>query len=462
MVLLAVRKKNHPKSRKKKRLKLIGNVKEIFKNPYHPYTLGLLKCIPKIHSKVIHEKLEEIKGFLPDLSKIENSCIFASRCKYSKDRCFSEEPDLLIAGQSRLVRCFYYKSLIDSENLSNIKEIEFQSGTVYRKSKEIILKVTDVKKYYRTRNGILRAVDGVSFNCLKGEVLGIVGESGCGKTTLARSIIGLVEIDGGKIEFSSRDISIPLQKRKRNLKQKIQMVFQNPEATLNPQKTIAEIITRPLLLHKVVTKNEMRKRVIELLKLVKLSEEYLTRYPHEISGGEKQRIGIARALATNPELLILDEPISSLDVSVQAGIINLLIELQEIHNLSYIFIGHDLNVIRHLSNRIMVMYMGKICEIGKCNEIFDPPYHPYTEALLSAVPIVQTNVKQKKISLEGSVPSPIEAIAGCMFHSRCPRKIGNLCENTPTPELKISEEHFIWCHLPIETLKRVEPVFSYV
>ncbi len=443
----------------------MGGVKSIFYHPFHPYTLGLLRCIPRIHSQVIQEKLEAIEGFLPDPAELSQFCIFGPRCPYVEDRCRSEVPPLINIGSDHFTKCFLYKKLEKSDKLLLLEE-EKKEGAISSSSDqechEELLEIIDLKKVYKTSKGDLRAVDGVSFKCWKGEILGIVGESGCGKTTLARCIIGLVDINNGKITFNNKNIGMISQKRSRELCRKIQMVFQNPEATLNPQKTVEQLLTRPLALYNLVPKKERRKRVIELLESVKLGERYLPRYPHEISGGEKQRIGIARAFATNPELIICDEPISSLDVSVQAGIINLLIELQKVHKISYMFIGHDLNVIRHLSNRIIVMYMGMICEVGTSYEIFEPPYHPYTEALLSAVPVLQPNVAQKRIPLAGAVPSPIEPVYGCVFHTRCPRKIGEICTNTPPPEIEVSSGHKIYCHIPIKKLMIIEPVFTYM
>jgi len=439
-----------------------GDVVSVFNRPSHPYTLGLLRCIPKIHSKVSQEKLDAIEGFLPNLAHLSPSCIFAPRCPYVEDRCRSEIPPLIDIGLNRLSKCFLSKKPVNSNKLLlNREKSRIESGPSSDVCKEALLEVNGLKKVYHIRKGNLRAVDGISFECKKGEILGIVGESGCGKTTLARCIVGLAYLNGGKILFDRRNIGVISQKRSKELHQKIQIVFQDPEATLNPQKTVEQILTRPLTLHSLVPKGERRKQVVELLESVNLNERFLSRYPHELSGGEKQRVGIARAFATRPELIICDEPISSLDVSVQAGIINLLIELQKVHNISYIFIGHDLNVVRHISNRIIVMYMGKICEVGKSYELFEPPYHPYTEALLSAVPILQPNVIQKRIRLEGPVPSPINLGQGCPFHTRCPRKIGDTCVHTPPLERKVTPSHTITCHIPLKELMRVKSVFEY-
>ena len=328
-------------------------------------------------------------------------------------------------------------------------------------SKSFLLGTDCFGKVFRVEKGNLLAFDDVSLECRKGEIPGIVGESGCGKATLARCTCGLLEVDGGRILFDGKNIASATKRRSRKLHKRIQMIFQNPDSTLNPQKTIEQILERPLTLFKLCSQKERRERILRLLESVNLGERYLSLYPHEFSGGEKQRIGIARAFASEPELIICDEPISSLDVSVQAGIVNLLIELQKQYRISYLFIGHDLNVIRHISNRIVVMYMGKICEVGSSFELFQPPYHPYTEALLSAIPILQTNVTLRRIRLEGAVPSPINPGPGCRFHTRCPRRAGDICATTPPPEIEASPGHLIYCHIPLSELQAVPPVLSF-
>jgi peptide/nickel transport system ATP-binding protein len=272
--------------------------------------------------------------------------------------------------------------------------------------------------------------------------------------------VGLEDYSAGTITFDDQDIGM-VRKRSKETRRKIQMVFQNPEATLNPQKTVEEIITRPLALYNVVPKGKRRQRAIELLESVNLTELYLSRYPHEISGGEKQRVGIARAFATEPELIILDEPISSLDVSVQAGVLNLLFDLQKKHQIAYIFIGHNLSVIRHLCNRVMIVYMGRLCEIGSPDELFEPPYHPYTEALLSAIPVVEPDIEQREIRLEGAMPNAIDPMPGCAFHTRCPRKIGDICVQSAPAEVEVKSGHKIACHIPVEELSAVDPMFKF-
>jgi len=431
-----------------------GDVASLFKSPAHPYTQGLLKCIPKTYTHKTQKKLDAIEGFLPNLADLKPACIFAPRCTFAKEQCHQQAPSFTACGESRRTKCYFteFDAPDDAE--------EYEDLRASSPSKRVLVKADRLKKVYPTKRGGLRAVDDTSFECKRGEILGIVGESGCGKTTMARCIVGLEEVSDGEISYDGNKIGM-VRKRSKEMRRKIQMVFQNPEATLNPQKTIEEIITRPLALYKIVPKAKRHQKAVELLETVNLTERYLSRYPHEISGGEKQRVGIARAFATEPELIILDEPISSLDVSVQAGILNLLIDLQRKHHIAYIFIGHNLSVIRHLCNRVMVVYVGRICEVGTPDDLFEPPYHPYTEALLSAIPVVEPNIEQKEIRLQGIMPNAIDPIPGCAFHTRCPRKIGDVCEKNAPAEVEVKPGHHIACHIPLEELAAVNPVFKY-
>lgn len=430
-----------------------GDVASMFRKPAHPYTRGLLNCMPKTYSHETDARLDDIEGFLPNLSELKPSCIFSPRCKFVQDKCREEIPLLREIGNQRRTKCFF-------DNLEDKgKPAQVDKKCKSNPNDEVLIKVKNLTKLYPTKRGNLRAIDDTSFQCRKGEILGIVGESGCGKTTIARCVVGLEQNNSGTISFLDQPIGA-IRKRSKETRRKIQMVFQNPEATLNPQKTVEEIITRPLALYNIVPKSQRRQRAVELLKSVNLSELYLTRFPHEISGGEKQRVGIARAFATEPEVIVLDEPISSLDVSVQAGILNLLLDLQAKNNIAYIFIGHNLSVIRHLCNSIMVVYMGRICEIGPPEELFDPPYHPYTEALLAAVPVVEPDITQREIRLTGIMPNAIDPMPGCPFHSRCPRKLGDICEQVKPKEIRVKPGHRIACHISLEELAAFEPIFS--
>jgi len=437
-------------------LDLIGEMKTTHKTAilYITHDLGVVKNLcDRVAIIYAGEIVEEGDVSLPNLSELKPACIFSPRCRFAEEQCRRQVPLLMDIGNDRRIKCFFEK-LPDNGK---------KEGTDERRTnvsdKDILIKVKNLKKVFPTRKGDLRAVDDTSFECRKGEILGIVGESGCGKTTMARCIVGLEEKSGGSISFSDKELDT-IRKRSKDMRRKIQMVFQNSEATLNPQKTVEEIITRPLALYNVVPKSQLYQRAVELLESVNLGEQYLTRYPHEISGGEKQRVGIARAFATEPELIVLDEPISSLDVSVQAGILNLLLDLQKKHNIAYIFIGHNLSVIRRLCNRVMVLYMGRICEIGTPGQLFDPPYHPYTEALLSAIPVVEPDIGQREVRLGGAMPSAIDPIPGCAFHIRCPRKIGDVCVQNALPDIEVGPGHKITCHLSLDELSAVSPIFK--
>jgi peptide/nickel transport system ATP-binding protein len=290
----------------------------------------------------------------------------------------------------------------------------------------------------------------------KGATMGIVGESGCGKTTFARCIAGFESATSGDIFLDGEAIPYSITKRSKSTLKKIQLVFQNPDASLNPQHPVGESVGRPLVLLGNVLPSEVDQRVRELFEAVNLPADYVNRLPHELSGGEKQRVAIARAFAANPELMILDEPISSLDVSVQASLMNMLAELQKVKGTSYLFISHDLAAVRHLSDWIAVVYLGRVCEIGSAEDVFAPPYHPYTEALLSAIPVPDPNIHQERIRLSGSVPSAVNIPTGCRFHTRCPRKIGAICETETPPWQNVTRFHSICCHIPLEELSTMQ------
>lgn len=318
---------------------------------------------------------------------------------------------------------------------------------------EPLLKVEGLKKYYPIKGGLLgkvtetvRAVDGVSFSVNEGETLGIVGESGCGKSTTGRMAMRLIEPTAGKVFFEGKDILNLSKSEMRKTRKDIQMIFQDPFASLNPRQTVGRIIEEPMIVHHLGNSSERRKRVNELLELVGLSAYYAKRYPHQFSGGQRQRIGIARALAVRPKLIIADEPVSALDVSVQSQVLNLLQDLQKRFNLTYIFIAHDLSVVRHISNRVAVMYLGKIVEISDSEQLYDHPEHPYTKALLSAVPIPNPDKQTNRIILKGDVPSPAHPPSGCPFHDRCPVAM-DICAKEVPKLKKMEDGRLVSCHL---------------
>lgn len=316
-----------------------------------------------------------------------------------------------------------------------------------------LLEVSGLKKHFDISGGVfgrkvgsVKAVDDVSFTVMKGEILGIVGESGCGKSTTGKAILRLIEPTAGKVTFEDHDITNVTEEQMRKLRRDMQIIFQDPYASLNPRHTVEKIISEPLLVHGLKSQEERKQRVQELLEVVGLSAYHASRYPHQFSGGQRQRIGIARALANNPKLIICDEPVSALDVSVQSQILNLMIKLRNEFNLTYVFIAHDLSVVKHISDRVGVMYLGNFVELTDKDMLYDNPLHPYTKALLSAVPSIDPDDKKDRIILKGDVPDPTNPPSGCVFHTRCP-EVMSICKQVKPDFLEIEDRHFVACHL---------------
>lgn len=334
----------------------------------------------------------------------------------------------------------------------------------------MLMRVTDLKKHFPVAKSLgdwlggrtpapIRAVDGVNLTLGAGQTLGLVGESGSGKTTLSRLIIGLQERSGGQLELLGMDIRNSVRERSPDVLSKLQMVFQNPQNSLNPYLSVRQALQRPLVKLRSMTPAQAEAEVSELLRRVNLREDYADRYPAELSGGEKQRVVIARAFASDPDLIICDEPVSALDVSVQSAVLNLLARLQEEHGTAYLFISHDLAVVGYLSDVIAVMYLGQLFEVGAASDLFQPPYHPYTEALVSAIPIADPQHKAERMLLHDVLPSAQSLPSGCRFHTRCPRKIGALCEQEAPPWREVDAGHAIRCHIPLEELSALQGSF---
>jgi len=433
-----------------------SNVRELFEQPQHPYTAALMRSIPRIETDK-NQRLQTIKGNVPNLKELPTGCRFHPRCLLATEKCRNEEPPLFEAGDGRLSKCWTADPTIpvkrkimtafDEEQLDNFeRNIHLDEG-------QPLLDVKDIKKYFPITKGILsrtighvRAVDGVSINIHRGETLGLVGESGCGKSTVGRLITGLIKSTAGEVTFEGTNLALASRSKMKQIRKKIQFVFQDPYSSLNPRMTILDIIGEPLEVHQIAKGTRKQERVAELLEIVGLSRNDLHKFPHQFSGGQRQRIGIARALATEPELLICDEAVSALDVSVQAQILNLLKDLQIKMGLSYLFISHDLNVVKYVSDRIAVMYLGEIVEVTDAETLFENPLHPYAKALISAVPIPDPTMEPDRIILKGEIPSPSNPPSGCKFHTRCPVAM-DICRNKK-PELKeITDRHIVSCHL---------------
>ncbi len=342
--------------------------------------------------------------------------------------------------------------------MSSVAPTTFRASGKYAAGKEVLVQVRGLKKHFPITAGLIfqrqvgavKAVDGISFDVFKGETLGLVGELGCGKSTTGRTVLQLYKPTEGSVVFEGQELTTLGPSELRKMRRRMQMIFQDPFASLNPRMSVGNIVSEPLRIHKVIdNKTELQQFVENLLERVGLNPYYVNRYPHEFSGGQRQRIGIARALALNPSFIVADEPISALDVSIQAQVVNLLEELQSEFNLTYLFIAHDLSMVRHICDRVAVMYLGKIVELGTTDDVYDNPLHPYTQALLSAVPVPDPLMERERqrIIIAGDVPSPARPPIGCNFNTRCPVAVPGICYQEPDPELvEISEGHWVACH----------------
>lgn len=439
-------------------------VGELYANPIHPYTAGLLMSLPR-QLEGSETRLPTIEGIAPSLSERPKGCVFAPRCPLAIHQCHAEKPPLEPMTEVHHIRCWRWGEIIRGEAQAKPKPIAYNTPALPREAH--VLKIKGMKKYFgkRTLWDILarkphhptRALDGVDMSIQERSTFGIVGESGSGKTTLARCIMALETADSGDIELCQMSISTRLKNRPREVLRRLRMVFQNPDESLNPYQTVGQAINRNLLLlDELKTRAERHERVAQLLRAVRLTPEYATRYPSQLSGGEKQRVAIARAFAAEPSLIIADEPTSSLDVSVQAVVLNLLKDLRAERGVSYLLISHDLDVVAYLADWIAVMYLGQIVEEGSVDAVYQAPSHPYTEALISANPSISPDDGKTIIRLEGDVPSSSNIPTGCRFHTRCPRKIGAICEHHQPPWQDAGDGHLIRCHIPIHELKQLQ------
>ena len=435
-----------------------GDVKSIFADPYHPYTIELQESIPRLSDEK-GKRLYPIEGSIPDPLELPSGCRFHPRCRFARDICSQQEPPLYSLENGRQARCWMYDpekgSLFDKAgDMVRVRVADEQAATEESPAVETesLVKVENLVKHFPIKGGVfkttighVRAVDGVSFDIRRGETFGLVGESGCGKTTTGRLVLRLLEPTSGSVEFDNQQLFELSRRELRPLRKDLQIIFQDPFASLNPRMTVGDIIGESFLIHRMNGSVSTTDKVAELLRLVGLEPDYMRRYPHQFSGGQRQRIGVARAIALNPRMIVCDEPVSALDVSIQAQIINLLEDLQDRLDLSYLFIAHDLSVVKHISDRVAVMYLGKIVEMAPTVELFANPLHPYTEALLAAVPIPDPAATTERVIITGDVPSPSNPPPGCRFHTRCPIATDICKQQEPLLETK-ADGHIAACH----------------
>jgi peptide/nickel transport system ATP-binding protein len=428
-----------------------GPADQVFQNPRHPYTVGLLRCIPRGGVRKDETPLDTIPGFLPPMGAEIQGCVFAPRCGLVQEICRQEEPPLYPIGDGRTSRCHFHEQAHLVPRTSPAQLVAHRQG-----NGGAILTLEHAGKTFRQEGQDVHALSDITLAIRPGEILGLVGESGSGKTTLARVLLGLTSPDAGsELELEGTPLAPRVQRRSEEQVRAVQVVFQNPDSALNRRFSVRRIIGRALFKLRGLRGKQRDERARELASSVRFDESLLAVRPTQLSGGLKQRVAIARAFAGDPKVVLCDEPTSALDVSVQAAILNLLAELQSEQGVTYLFISHDLGVVRYISDRIAVLYLGRLMELGDAETVFNPPHHPYTEALLSAVPALGGD-ERPRIRLEGEVPSAAEPPSGCVFHTRCPRYLGPICEEEEPPLQEAEPGHFKRCHIPIEELRTLQ------
>ena len=426
-----------------------GPAREVFDQPRHPYTVGLLRCLPRRGARKEHRRLQTIPGFLPQIGEPLPACVFVDRCPLATDICSQDPPPLVPVGDGRVSRCHH------TDRIDEIPEPVYDdlAAPAAAAASEPVLQLVNVSKTFKQGNQQVYALADIDLELRAGETLGLVGESGSGKTTLAKAVLGIHAPDeGGTMTLDGDQLGGTVGQRGSDEKRSIQIVFQNPDSALNRSHSVRYILTRSLKKLARLTGDQAEQKLEQLGEQVRLTPRHFDMKPAQLSGGLKQRVAIARAFAGGPRIVVCDEPTSALDVSVQAAILNLLADLQRDEGSSYIFISHDLNVVRYLSDRIAVLYLGRIQELGSAETVFNGPHHPYTEALLSAVPSVEGE-PSVRIRLEDEIPSASDPPSGCVFHTRCPRFMPGICEVTEPPLAEVEPGHMMRCHIPIEELR---------